>query len=645
MKRILYVICVLLMSASYVSAQTTYASKKEVKEYETAVLLMGDGKYTEALPKLQALVRGNKEFVDAAWTLAELYGYMNNEAKMLQTLEGVAKPKLPRYYNSLMRLAKAYHNTCNYEKAIATYELVPQKEMTYYKMAQKAIAQCKDGIELASSPIPFQAKNMGPNINTQYDDYWPSITADESLFSTTVNIGKLEGQSTVGKGVHEDIFISKKQSGSWGKIQNAGQSLNSIGNEGAQCFSLDGRYLFFIACDRQQGMGGCDIYYSIREGDGWSRAINPGAPLNSKHWETYPSLSPTGDELYFASTRPGGVGKSDIWKCKVKIKDDGMLEFSEPVNMGAPINTADDEQSPFIHADNHTLFFSSKGHKGLGKMDIFVSYKDENGKWSQPKNMGYPLNTCRDEIGFVVNANGDKAFYSSDGQEKNGKGREVYEIDMAKNPLKPMKKMKYSRGKIVDEATGKPIQTKINVYSTKTNEKVFTSVSDRTTGEFVTCVPEGEETGLNVNKRGYMLISEHFDNDKMVKLDDKKGMALEKIEVGKKITLKNIFYDFDKSTLKTASYNELDNLIQFLKTNPTVKIRLCGHTDSKGNAEYNKKLSDTRAKTAYDYLVKKGINASRLEYKGYGAEQPIADNKTDEGRALNRRTEFLIIGK
>ncbi|MBP5705472.1 MAG: hypothetical protein J6X12_12390, partial [Paludibacteraceae bacterium] len=169
MKRVLFIICVLLVSASFVSAQTTYASKKEVKEYETAVLLMGNGKYTEALPKLQALVKSNKEFVDAAWTLAELYGYMNNETKMLQTLEGVAKPKLPLYYNSVMRLAKAYHNACNYEKAIATYELVPQKEMTYYKMAQKAIAQCKDGIELASSPIPFQAKNMGPNINTQYD--------------------------------------------------------------------------------------------------------------------------------------------------------------------------------------------------------------------------------------------------------------------------------------------------------------------------------------------------------------------------------------------------------------------------------------------------------------------------------------------
>lgn len=643
MKRIIYIFCTLLFAVSSF-AQSQYASKKDLKEYDTAVLLMNEGKYKEALPKFQALVRSNKEFVDASWSLAELYGKMGNPAKKLSTLEAIAKPKMPRYYNTLNRLGKAYHEECMYEKAIATYSLVPPKEQTYYKMAQAAIKQCQDGIELASAPVPFVFKNMGPNINTEYDDYWPSITADESYFSTTVKVGRLEGESDFGKGVHEDIFISKQlPQGGYSKIQNIGSAMNTMSNEGAQCFSLDGRYMFFIACGRSDGIGACDIYYSIREGNKWGKAINPGAPLNSRHWETYPSLSPTGEYLYFASNRPGGLGKSDIWRCKVTIKDNGLLEFSAPENLGKPINTAEDELSPFIHADDHTLFFSSKGMKGLGKYDIFVSYRDDEGKWSEPKNLGYPLNSCRDEIGFVMNAKGDKAYYSSDGQEDNKKGREIYEINLTKTDVKPMKSMKYTRGKIVEEETGKPIQTKIEVYSIKNRQKVFTSVSDKSTGEFVSCMPEDEEVGVNVNKRGYMLISEHFDKGKDAKFE--KGTTLEKIEVGKKITLKNIFFDFDKATLKQVSYIELNNLISFLKTNPTVRIRLCGHTDSKGNAEYNKILSSNRAKAAYDYLVSKGIKADRLEHVGYGKDQPIADNKTEEGRAMNRRTEFIVIGK
>lgn len=632
--------CIFLNMQS-VSAE---ASKKEVQQYEKAVILMNEGHYSEALPIYKQLIRDNKNFVDASWSLADMYGRMGDDAKRIQTLQYIAKPKVARYWNTMMRLANAYHETCNYQEAINVYKQIPTSEVGYTKIAKAKIAECEAALVLMQKPVPFVATNMGANINTQFDDYWPSITADEGLFSTTVKLNKREGESSFGKGVHEDIYIDKKVNGAWPQTKNAGGCINTIHNEGAQSFSLDGRYMFFVACDRQGGSGGCDIYYSIRQGDGWSKAIVPGSPLNSKYWETNPSLSPTGDKLYFASNRPGGLGKSDIWTVDVSIKSDGTLAFSNPQNLGKSINTAEDELSPFIHADNQTLFFSSRGRGGLGKYDIFVSYKSDNGAWSEPKNVGYPLNTCKDEIGFVVNAYGDKAYFSSDGQEKNGRGRDIYELKLQAGNVKPVKRMKFATGKIVDADTKQPVMAQIDVYSIKTNKKVFKSVSDSKTGEFVSCVPDGEESGVNVDRKGYLFYSDNFDASKKVKFPEN-GVAMEKIAVGKKITLKNIFFDFDKYTLRPASHHELDHLVQFLKENPQVHIRLEGHTDAKGNHDYNVTLSENRAKVAYDYLVSHRIAKERLEYKGFGPDKPIATNDTDEGRAKNRRTEVIITAK
>ena len=620
------------------------ASKKQIQQYEKAVILMNEGQYKEALPIFKKLVAEDKNFVDASWSLADLYGRMGDDYKRIQTLQRVANPKVDRYWNSLMRLAAVYHETCNYNEAINTYKKVPEQQTGYYKLAQRRIAECEGALQYMKKPVPFVAKNMGPDINTVYDDYWPSVTADEGLFSLTVKLNKREGESSFGKGVHEDIFVSKKQDdGKWGKATNVGQSINTINNEGAQSFSLDGRYMFFVACDRKDGMGGCDIYYSMRQGDGWTRAVNAGGVINTRAWETDPCLSPTGDKLYFASTRPGGQGKSDIWVADVKINPNGSLAFSNVRNLGPKVNSKEDELSPFIHADNHTLFYSSRGLGGLGNYDIFVSYL-EDGQWSEPKNIGYPLNTCRDEIGFVVNAYGDKAYFSSNGQEKNGRGREIYQITLQEGNYKPMKRMKYARGKIVDAETKQPVMAQIDVYSIKNNKKVFKSISDPKTGDFVSCVPDGEDAGVNVDRKGYLFYSEYFGEGQKVTFP-KEGVKMEKIEVGKKITLKNIFFDFDKYSLREASHHELDRLVQFLKDNPQVRVRLCGHTDAKGNHDYNVTLSENRAKVAYDYIVKRRIDPKRLEYKGYGPDQPVATNKTPEGRALNRRTEVVIIGK
>ena len=205
--------------------------------------------------------------------------------------------------------------------------------------------------------------------------------------------------------------------------------------------------------------------------------------------------------------------------------------------------------------------------------------------------------------------------------------------------------MKYAKGKIVDAETLEPIQAQIDVFSIKSNETVFRSVSDKQDGDFVVCAPEGEDVGVNVSKKGYMFYSDYFTPEDSFQFDLKTGIPLDKIEIGKSVILKNIFFDFDEYTLKKESYMELNRLISFLQQNQRVRIRLDGHTDIKGSQEYNMTLSENRAKTAYNYLISKGIPKNRLEYKGYGKNVPIADNTTDEGRALNRRTEIVIIGK
>lgn len=634
------------LSVTCVMAVMPMASQKEVQQYEKAVLLTNEGKYKEALPIFRQLVRENKKFVNASWGLADLHGKMGNSGKKIEALKYVANPKLPNYNNTIMRLGNAYFETCNYEECIATYKIIPESTPMYYKTAQKRIKDCETAIKLRSKPRPYQATNMGTKINTIYDDYWPSITADESLFSTTVMLNKVEGQSTFGKNLQEEIFISRKDDNNqWTLVENVGPSINTKDNEGAQSFSLDGRYMFFVACDRQDGYGGCDIYYSMRIGNKWTKAKNAGPVINSRAWETDPSFSPTGDKIYFASNRKeGSLGGSDIWESDVTMNQDGTLTFGKPRNLGPNINTSEDELSPFIHADNQTLFFSSKGWEGLGDYDIFVSYKNEEGKWEKAQNIGYPLNTCHDEIGFVVNAHGDKAYYSSNGLENNGRGRDIYEIKLQEGNLKPRSSMKYVKGKVVDSETHKPIQAMIDVYSVNTNKKVFRGVSDLETGEFVTCQPEGEEVGVDVDRKGYLFYSGHADEKSHLKFE-KEGVKMEKIEVGKKIVLKNIFFDFDKATLRPASHHELDMLVKFMKENPTVKIKLCGHTDIVGNKEYNKELSQKRALAAYDYLVKHRIMADRLKYEGYGSDRPIGDNKTAEGRQLNRRTEVEIIAK
>lgn len=608
------------------SGKLTGKQKKARQIFSEARLLSDEH---EKIKELKEAIEMDREFVEAYWLLSQTYENMHDEVNMIVYLERVAQPQYDKYDKTEDRLGKAYYSIGQYAKAKECFNKNTGKNTDWIK-------KCDDAIELKNHPILFKPTNL-VRVNTDYDDYWPSITADGKEISTTVNVGQREGANNIN--AQEDIYHSYLgENGEWSKSEPLGPPTNTNQNEGAQNFSVDGRYMFFIACDRVGGEGGCDIYYSIRRGNMWSPAINPGKPLNSRYWETTPSFSPAGDELFFSSSRPGGKGGKDIWVSKVTILENGLLQFSEPKNLGAPINTNEDEVSPYIHADNKTLYFSSKGHPGLGGYDIFYSQRDSNNVWSTPKNIGYPINSHRDEIGFCVDAQGDKAYLSSNGILKNGRGKDIYQLDLPED-LRP-EKMEYFDGKVWDSKTKKPIQAHIEVYKLKDNKTVFQSVSDEITGDFQAFLPVDEKYGYNIHKKGYLFVSGSFEpRDKATK---RKDIGMGEIAVGEKVTLKNIFFQFDSYKLSSDSYGELNRLVNFMRQNPKVYIELGGHTDIVGKREYNINLSQQRAKEVYDYLINHGAPQSHLSYKGYGPDKPIASNKTEDGRAQNRRTEVVI---
>lgn len=492
----------------------------------------------------------------------------------------------------------------------------------------------KEALELAATAVPFQPKNLGANINTEFEEYLPFVTVDDQMMIFTRRYIP-QSENPV---LEEDFFYSLRDSlGNWQPAQRMEEPINSAENEGALSMSPDGRYLFFAGCNRPDGRGSCDIYASIRRGDHWGKPFNIGEPVNTTYWESQPCMSSDGKTLYFTSTRPGGYGKSDLWRSTVS---NGGI-WSEPENLGPNINTAGDENSPFLHPDGKTLYFSSNGHGGMGGLDLFVSRMDSLGRWSAPQNIGFPINTAADESTLSVNAKGDTAYFSSDNLGGYGK-KDIYSFALYEQ-ARPTT-VSFMKGVVLDAKTNRPLTARFELISLKTGLTRISSVATAQTGEFLVCLPVDEPFALNVAYPGYLFYSEHIALDYSGRNQPiYKEIRLQAIQSGTHIVLENIFYETNKFNLEKASIGELERLFLFMAQNPQVRIEISGHTDNVGSAQYNKTLSENRAKAVADYLIAKGIAAERIVAIGYGLEKPVADNLTEEGRARNRRTEMKIL--
>lgn len=630
MKNLFIILLMGICSLAYAQKKNVSSNKQAQKAYELASQSVSYKYYDKAIEQLKQAVLLDRDFVAAHQQMGDIYrklsDYTNAKTSYERVLE-IDPDFLPLTY---FGLGESELNTGQYANALKhfqKYASTPGLQEPSIKLVEKMIADARFSLDAIKTPVNFQPRNMGASINTKEQEYLPVVTADEKILIFTRQANR-----------NEDFYKSSQTDSSWSVSEPLSKNINTtIYNEGAQCISPDGMYMFFTGCNRPDGLGRCDIYLSKREGKNWSTPFNIGGPVNTPGWESQPSLTADGKTLYFVSTRPGGKGGYDIWKAD--LKEDGS--WTVPINMGPSINTPYDEQSPFIHADGQTLYFSSNGWPGLGNKDLFMSRKDTSGKnWSKPKNLGYPINTFGEESGLTITSDGKKAFFSSD-QKGGFGGLDIYsfELPVALRPIK----VTYVHGTVSDAETKEVLDAKIQIINLNTNQIIFDDVSDFETGEFLATMTVGKTFGLNVSKEGYLFYSKNFTLN--TNLSDKPfdiGVPLQKIKVGGLVVLNNIFFDTNKFNLLPESMVELEQLITFLNTNPKISIEISGHTDNLGDDGSNLTLSENRAKTVYNYLIANRISPSRLSFKGYGETLPVAENNTEEGRKNNRRTEFKI---
>ncbi len=626
-----YLLILLLCLPFSVSAQQPYSTsnKEAIKFYALANQSINYQQYEQAATQLNQAIAADDQFVEAHNQLGNVYRYTHHYAEAAAQF-GKAISLNPNYNRAMylnlgdvdIMLGKYAEAKTALTQYLSFNEILPKDRAT----AQKLIIDCDFSINTMQHPVDFKPENLGNSINTNADEYLPNVTADESTLIFTRKIGN-----------NEDFYQSKRLKNQWTPATGLSNKINTPEyNEGAQSLTQDGQYLFFTGCNRPDGLGRCDIFLSHKNSIDWDKPFNLGLPVNTPGWESQPSISADGKTLYFVSLRKGGYGGYDIWKSTFTNKG-----WSEPENLGPNINTPYDEQSPFIHPDDQTLYFSSNGWPGLGSKDLFLSRKGPDGKWQKPENLGYPINSSGDENGLTLTANGSYAFFSSN-QLKGAGGYDIYTFEMPEK-IRP-NVVTYVKGSVKDAKSKQPLDADVQIIDLKTNQLIFQNVNALNQGQFLATLSIGKDYGLNISRPGYLLYSENFSL-----INQKTGkpflieVSLQEIEAGKKSVLRNIFFDTNQFVLKPESKSELEKLIIFLNVNPKVYIEISGFTDNVGDAKSNQSLSENRAKAVYDYLVANKIAAARLTYKGYGAMQPVAPNTTDEGRSRNRRTEFKIV--
>lgn len=618
-------------------------SKKAIHFYELASKNYREGKNKETLLELENAIKQNPEFVEAWLFKADVLHEMEETDLEIEAYNKAIEIDANFFPNVYFNLGNALLKQGKYSEALSQYNnftAFSNASVRNKKLAERRMENCRFAINSMQHPVDFHPQNLGAGINSDLDEYWPCLTADEELLIFTRLVPIDDENKEIRIKNQEDFWVSHRKDSLWQPAEPLSKIINTQNNEGAQSITADGRYMYFTACDRSDGYGRCDIYYSVREGDVWSAPKNLGRPINSSDWEAQPSISADGRELFFVSNRKSGKGKMDIWKSRLlEISTDGTQRWSNPENLS--INTANSEMSPFIHAGNQYLIFASDGLVGMGGFDLYKVNRIDRSTWAEPVNLGYPINTFNDEIGLVISARGNKAFFSSDRLQ--GKGKDIFSFDLPLALQPPT--ASWLKGKIFDAKTLLPVCASLLLVDLSSGDTIAQIKSDRKAGDFLICLPSGKDYLFSVDADTYLFYSDHFSmkDDQQKSNPQKLDIGLQKIGKGSEIVLRNVFFELDSWKIQPQSEIELNRLVDFLLTKPYLIIEIGGHTDNSGTEEHNRILSENRAKEVCNYLMLKGIGESRLRFKGYGSSQPIAGNQTFEGRALNRRTEFRIV--
>ncbi|MBI35132.1 MAG: hypothetical protein CMP67_07195 [Flavobacteriales bacterium] len=642
---------VLIFSEFLVFAQPkSYSSinKKAVKIYEEAMdkynLCSNSDCFGEVLPILDKVIKKDPSFVEAYAFKSVIYIRKEEYMKAISMLEeglSVNADFMPFLH---LDLAELYFKTEQYQKGKERSILYLKKYHPKAKLrgkAERVLESCKFSIQALKSPVDIQPENLGPNVNSDLKEYLPVLSVDMNtlIFTRTIPDSRSLGR------FQEDFYASFKHEKNWRRAFNIGSPLNTVVNEGGHSLTADGNTMFFTICpdigigygEGRNGYGSCDIFVTFLRNGKWTNPKNLGPKVNHKTHDAQPSMSSDGRTLYFSSTRPGGYGENDIYVTYLTSSG-----WSVPQNLGGVINTPGREEGVFIHPDNQTLYFSSDGHPGLGDNDLFMSKRNPDGSWGKPVNLGYPINTSKNDFDFTVDALGEYAYLTSDREGGFGDW-DIYKFKLP-DYLKP-KPVSYMSGRTFDIETNKPLMARFELKDVENGKKIV-EANAGSNGKFLVCLPYGKEYALNAAHEGYLFYSENFKLNKSTDFKPvEKDVPLQPIKIGGKVVLKNIFFDTDKFELKPESKVELEKLKEFLEKNPTLKIEIGGHTDNQGSKSHNLDLSKNRAKAVADWLIMNKIDKNRLSYKGYADDEPVMSNDTAEGRAKNRRTEFKIIGQ
>ncbi|WP_045464486.1 OmpA family protein [Sporocytophaga myxococcoides] len=545
---------------------------------------------------------------------------------------GIKEPELELY------LGEAYHLSHKFDKAIEHLTLyrstLRSSEKETVKEVNDLIQNCKNGIELVKTPVEVKIKNLGNVINSAFPDYMPALSADESLLIFTSRRDNSTGGLKINNLYFEDIYISTKKDDKWSTPEKLGNGINTPSHDACVGISPDGQQIF-IYKDGGEYFG--DLFVSTLSGKTWSIPKSLGPNINTRSWEPCATITADQNVLFFVSNKKGGIGGTDIYMSKRQPNG----EFGPATILSTEINTSKDEFSPFIHPDGKTLYFSSKGHNSMGGYDIFsCTINTETGQViSKPVNLGYPINTADDEVYFSWSADNRRAYFSS--ERSGGVGeKDLYVLERPKAEAS----LVMLKGTIKGCDNKKPVTASIIVTDIATGKEIGKYSSNSSTGKYIVILPAGKNYGITVEAPGYVFYSKNIDIpslDHYKEIDDE--ICMEGLKKGTVFVLRNVFFDVNKATLRQESESELERVHEILTSNPSIKMLISGHTDSDGNDEYNLKLSENRAHAVKDYLINKGVSAERLSYKGYGETKPVAPNDSPDNKQLNRRTEIEIV--
>lgn len=671
MRYIFILLTIFSLSNCAISQGYSTKNKKAIKLFEAARLAPDESRapgtnqpnFQAGVDLAEKALEKDPQFWEAHVLSGQYYEYLGKYENAI-THYVAALSINPNHYSTgstYFYLGNLQHAVGDYENAIRNLDLFLKNRSANPELqvaASEIRRNCVFAKEAIANPLPFNPINIGPGINTAQPEYFPTITVDGKtiLFTRRIKDGRVRQSFKQ----QEDFFVSQLVENIWSDAISMPSNVNTVNNEGAPTISPDGRTLIFVGCPdatgtnygpNRSGRGSCDLFITKRLGAQWTNPENLPGMLNSSHWETQPSLSADGKTMYFVRGLRGrnASNNSDIYVST--MDDEGNWSMAK--RLPDHINTPKREESVLIHPDGRTLYFASRGHIGMGGSDLYVTRMDDQGNWSMPKNLGYPINTRYDENSLMVSPDGEVAFFASDREGGFG-DLDIYYFDMPES-MRPTKTL-YFEGLVYDILTRDAIPGKFQLVDLKTGKEVIYSEADEVTGEFMVALPLDKEYALNVTYPGYAFFTQNFDMNNPENLEavhmDVPMVPLNGTNSGG-IPLANVFFDLNKATLRPKSFIELDKLVSFMKENPKVKIEIGGHTDSRGTN--NQILSENRAQSVFNYVVSKGIIKDRMTFKGYGSSVPIktdaeiaklsSEKEMEAAHQENRRTEYKIISE